>query len=156
MGEGERAARLRARAAELGVLDRVRFAGALPPDQVAALLATSQVLLAPSVVDRKGNRESGLIVVKEASAAEVVPIGTRHGGIPEIIDDGRTGYLVPERDASALADRLRQVVVDPLLRERLGRAAREKMLREYDVRARVRALESLYDEARALHAGTAR
>ena len=150
IGDGERGNALRRLAALEGVLDRVEFTGPLPPATVAARLATSHVLLAPSVVDREGNRESGLIVVKEACACETVPIGTRHGGIPEIIDDGQTGYLVPERDPIALADRLRLLVQDPVLRDRLGRAAREKMRREYDNVARVRALESLYDEARSL------
>jgi colanic acid/amylovoran biosynthesis glycosyltransferase len=119
---------------------------------VAELLRSSQVLLAPSVVDRHGNRESGLIVVKEASACATVPIGSRHGGIPEIIDDGVTGYLVAERDVASIADRMRRLVREPALRERLGAAAREKMRREYDNTARVRALEDLYDEAGARHA----
>jgi glycosyltransferase involved in cell wall biosynthesis len=153
VGDGERGSALHRLAGSLGVADRVRFAGAVPPDQVAALLAESHVLLAPSVVDREGNRESGLIVVKEASASGAVPIGTLHGGIPEIIDDGVTGYLVRERDSAAIADRLRLLVRNPALRDRLGANAREKMLREYDNRTRVRALEERYDEARAHYAG---
>jgi colanic acid/amylovoran biosynthesis glycosyltransferase len=88
------------------------------------------------------------LTVKEASASGVVPIGTRHGGIPEIIDDGVTGYLVAERDVTALASRLAQVLDDPELRHRLGRAAREKMERTFDIRLRVAALEDFYDEAR--------
>jgi glycosyltransferase involved in cell wall biosynthesis len=148
VGDGERGGALRALSRAEGMTDRITFTGPLPADRVARLLATSHVLLAPSVVDREGNRESGLIVVKEASACEAVPIGTRHGGIPEIIDDGETGFLVPERDPESLAAGLRQLAHDPALRQRLGRAAREKMLREYDNRARVRALEQWYDEAR--------
>ena len=150
VGDGERGAVLRGLAAAQGLGGRVTFAGTLPPEQVAALLASSHVLLAPSVVDRRGDRESGLMVVKEASACETVPIGTRHGGIPEIIDDGITGYLVPERDAAALAARLRGVARDPALWKRLGAAARQKMQREYDLDQRVRSLETLYDEARGL------
>lgn len=153
VGEGEREPALRALADAEGVAARVGFAGVLPPDRVARLLATSHILLAPSVTERSGNRESGLIVVKEASAAGAVPVGTLHGGIPEIIDDGVTGFLVPERDTEALADRLLRLVRDPALRERLSGAAREKMLREYDNRLRVRALERFYDEARARHGG---
>jgi colanic acid/amylovoran biosynthesis glycosyltransferase len=148
IGDGRLGARLRRLAASEGVSDRVDFPGPLPSAEVAARLATSHVLLAPSVVDREGNRESGLIVVKEASACETVPIGTWHGGIPDIIDDGETGYLVPERDAEALADRLRRVVRDRELWRRLGTAARLKMQREYELGERVRALEALYDDAR--------
>lgn len=152
VGEGDREPALRALVREAGMGDRVTFAGVLPPDRVAALLGMTHVLLAPSVVERgSGNRESGLIVVKEASAAGAVPIGTLHGGIPEIIEDDVTGFLVPERDVETLAERLRRVVTEPGLCERLGQAGREKMLREYDNRARVRALEDLYDEARARH-----
>ncbi len=151
VGDGEREPALRRLAAALGVADRVSFTGPLPPAQVAALLGRSNILLAPSIVDREGNRESGLIVVKEASASAVVPIGTLHGGIPEIIDDGVTGFLVPERDSAALADRLRLLARDPALRDRLGSNAREKMRREYDNSARVGALEERYDEARALY-----
>jgi len=152
VGDGERGPALQALARTAGMGERVTFTGPLPPERVARLLATSHVLLAPSVVDRRGDRESGLIVVKEASACETVPIGTRHGGIPEIIDDGETGFLVPERDPASLAARLRQLALDPALRQRLGRAARVKMLREYDNRTRVRDLEERYDEARARYA----
>ncbi len=151
VGDGDRGPALRRLAASLGVADRVSFTGPLAPDRVAALLAESHILLAPSVVDRDGNRESGLIVAKEASACGTVPIGTMHGGIPDIIDDGSTGYLVPERDSAALADRLRRLVRDPALRDRLGVNAQEKMRREYDNVARVRALELLYDEAQLLY-----
>jgi glycosyltransferase involved in cell wall biosynthesis len=91
------------------------------------------------------------MVVKEASACAPVPIGTRHGGIPEIVEDGVTGFLVAERDVASLTV-LPRVVRDPALRGRLGAAAREKLRREYDNMARVRALEELYDEARAWHA----
>lgn len=150
IGEGEREGALRAIVRAEGLEQRVTFAGTRSPEQVAATLATCHVLLAPSVVEAgTGNRESGLIVVKEASASGTVPIGTLHGGIPEIIDDGVTGYLVPERDVAALANRLLQVLRDPGQCQAMGAAGREKMLREYDNRVRVRALESLYDEARA-------
>lgn len=152
VGEGEREPALRAMVRKEGLESRVTFTGPLPPERVAAILGTTHVLLAPSVVEAAtGNRESGLIVVKEASAAGAVPIGTLHGGIPEIIDDGVTGYLVPEHDVDALSDRLLRVVRDPSHCRMLGQAAREKMLREYDNRVRVRSLETLYDEARARH-----
>lgn len=148
-GNGPREPQLRALVAQLGISERVQFAGPLPQTEVAALLQQSRVLLAPSVVAKDGNRESGLIVVKEASACGTVPIGTRHGGIPEIIDDETTGFLVPERDVVAMAERLRRVLTDDELRQRLAGEARQKMLREYDNRERVASLEALYDEAAA-------
>jgi glycosyltransferase involved in cell wall biosynthesis len=146
-GDGELERKLRELVAQLGLGARVTFTGALPAREVAALLAQSDILLAPSMVDARGDRDSGLIVAKEASASEVVPIGSRHGGIPDIIDDGVTGFLVPEGDATALADRLRELIADAGLRARMGAAARAKMEREYDNRACVARLEQHYDDA---------
>jgi colanic acid/amylovoran biosynthesis glycosyltransferase len=154
IGSGEREPSLRSLARRLGIEAQVELTGVLRQHEVAQRLSRAHVLLAPSVVARGGNRESGLIVVKEASACATVPIGTLHGGIPEIIDDGATGFLVPERDAKALGERLLLLLRDRELRQRLGRGARLKMEREYDNRHRVEALETLYDEAVGLHAGS--
>jgi colanic acid/amylovoran biosynthesis glycosyltransferase len=84
--------------------------------------------------------------VKEACAAGVVPIGTLHGGIPEIIDEGRTGFLVPERDVDALAERLRLLMGDAGLRRTMAEEAREMVALQFDVRKRVADLEDIYDE----------
>jgi colanic acid/amylovoran biosynthesis glycosyltransferase len=100
-------------------------------------------------VARDGNRESGLIVVKEASAVGTVPIGTWHGGIPDSIEDGETGFLVSERDELSMADRLVRLLDDEALRQRMARAGRAKMQRQFDNRKLVAALEDLYDRARA-------
>src|SRR5690606_16399106 len=78
IGEGERKGRLEALVRDLGLEDSVEFVGVATQDEVAARLRRASVLLAPSVVARGGNRESGLIVVKEAAASGVVPFGTRH------------------------------------------------------------------------------
>ena len=146
IGGGEGESQLRQLAEGLGIGDQVRFMGVLPYEKVASELSVSDVLLAPSVVARDGDRDSGLMVVKEASAAGVVPIGTLHGGIPEIVDDGRTGFLVAERDVGALADRLRQLRDDVGLRRTMAQAARETVSARFDVRKRVDALEDIYDE----------
>ena len=151
IGGGELEGRYRALVAKLGIGERVQFAGTLPSRQVAERLRDADVLLAPSVVGAGGNRESGLLSVKEASASCVVPVGTRHGGIPEIIDDGVTGFLVPERDVGALADRLSILLKDAELRRRMAVAARAKMQSEYDNRASVDRLEKRYDEAVSRH-----
>jgi len=146
VGEGERRRSLETLARRLGIASEVSFLGSLGNEQVAELLGRARVLLAPSVVARDGNRESGLIVVKEASAAGAVPIGTRHGGIPDSIDDGATGFLVPEHDPESMGELLARLLLDEPLRERLARAGRAKMEREFDNQAIVAGLEDIYDE----------
>jgi len=145
-GEGERKGALERLARELGVADSVRFIGAQTHEQVAQLMAQASVLLAPSVVAKDGNRESGLIVVKEASASGTVPIGTLHGGIPDSIENESTGYLVPERDVELMADGLVRLLGDEALRSRFALAGRRKMESEFDNRKLVAELEDIYDE----------
>jgi colanic acid/amylovoran biosynthesis glycosyltransferase len=146
VGDGPRRAALARLARELGLERRIQFVGSRSNEQVAEMLGNARVLLAPSVVAADGNRESGLIVVKEASAAGAVPIGTLHGGIPESIDDSVSGFLVPERDWLAMGQRLAELLTDEARRARMARAAREKMEREFDNREQVAELENIYDE----------
>lgn len=147
IGGGEREGRLRALVEQLGIGHAVTFAGVQPSTEVARLLSEGDVLMAPSIVAINGNRESGVIALKEGSAASLAVLGTYHGGIPEIIEDGVTGFLVPERDVATLADRLVTVLSDRALSERMGRAGRAKMEREYDLTQQVSELEEYYDQA---------
>jgi colanic acid/amylovoran biosynthesis glycosyltransferase len=137
---------------ELGIGGSVDLPGALSHNDVRSLLSRATVVLAPSVVARGGDRESGLIVAKEAAACAIPVIGTSHGGIPEIVEDGETGFLVPERDAEALGAWLRAILRSPELGRRLGTAARRKMEREYDIKRQVSDLEAIYDAAIAWRA----
>jgi len=145
-GDGPLRGRYERLIAELGLGGSVELPGVLPHEKIRALLAAAAVVLTPSVVARTGDREGGLMIAKEASACAIPVVGTHHGGIPEIIDDGVTGYLVAERDAEALGDRLCAILRNPALGNRLGAAARAKMEREYDIVKQVRDLEAIYDE----------
>jgi colanic acid/amylovoran biosynthesis glycosyltransferase len=145
VGDGELRASLEQTAREEGVTSHVTFTGALGHAEVAALLGIADVLLAPSVTTANGDRESGTLVIKEAGASGAVAVATWHGGHAEIIDDGRTGFLVPERHVASMAERLDQLLGDAALRRRLGEAARTKVMAQYDNRIRVAALERAYD-----------
>ena len=152
VGDGPLRAYLEAVAKQVAIADRVRFAGAVTHAEVKRKLASADLVVAPSVVTPSGDRDSGLIVLKEAAATGVPAVGTLHGGLPEIIEDEETGYLVPEHDVEALADRIGRLLHDDQRRGTMGRAARAKMEREYDIRERVAALEDLYDEVVDRHA----
>ena len=109
-------------------------------------MQNSEILLCPSIVARNGDRESGILVAKEAAARCIPVIGTYHGGIPEIIDHTKTGFIVQERDAHAIAENIDLLLSNPQLRCEMGMAARKKMENEYRYEDRIDALENHYDE----------
>jgi colanic acid/amylovoran biosynthesis glycosyltransferase len=146
VGSGPLERRYRNTVSRLGIEWSVTMHGVLGQREVADLLARTDVLLAPSCRAANGDRESGLLVVREAGAAGVTVIGTHHGGIPESIEDGRTGFLVPERDVEQMSRRLRELLLAPALRERMGNTARDKMRAEFELADRVAELEKVYDE----------
>ncbi|MHB1241009.1 MAG: glycosyltransferase, partial [Gammaproteobacteria bacterium] len=104
------------------------------------------MLVLPSVRTRTGRTEGLGMVVLEAAAAGVPAIGTRHGGIPEVIIDGETGYLVPERDTDELAVRMTALLMDRDKQRRMGGQARALVEARFDIEDRTAALELLYDE----------
>lgn len=135
----------------LNLSANVQFPGPCSHDRICELMKQAAVVMAPSVIAQNLDRESGIIVLKEAAASGVPGLGTFHGGIPDIIDDGRTGYIVPERDSVALGERLIRLLKDETQRASMGTAARQKMEKEYNIVNRVAHLESLYDEAIERH-----
>lgn len=142
IGTGPLRGELAAEVAKAGLGAHVRFLGALPHAEIGALMQRAHLVVTPSVTTASGDRESGVIVLKEAAATGLPTIGTRHGGIPEIIEHERTGLLVDERDEERLAAAMTRILSDPDLRDGMGRAARVKMEREYDQRRQVAALEA--------------
>ncbi len=136
---------------ENGLQKFVSFDGVLTPEEISSVLRSSDVLLAPSIISFDQDRDSGLMVVKEAASVGVPAIGTWHGGIHEIIDDNKTGFLVPERNVPLLADKMMRFVDNSELIRSFGRAARKKMEREYDLFDQVKKLEELYEEAISIH-----
>ncbi|NNF04001.1 MAG: glycosyltransferase [Rhodothermales bacterium] len=131
-----------------GLSDYVTFAGVLSQEETAAQIVRADIALVPSVVARNHDREGSPTVAKEAAACGIPLIATWHAGLPEIIEDGKTGYLLQERDVSGLADRMRRLIADPELRDRFGAAARRKMEAEFDLRKKVHELEHHYDSVR--------
>lgn len=146
VGDGPLRTRLGALATELGVAGAVRFLGALPHAEVLAEVGAAQVLCLPSATAASGAQEGLGMVLLEAAASGRPVVGTDHGGIPEAVVDGVNGYLVPERDPAALAERLLAVLTDPGLGERLGAAGRALVEGRYDLRTQTAKLESLYQD----------
>ncbi|MGW2548443.1 glycosyltransferase, partial [Kitasatospora sp. NPDC001574] len=128
-------ARLRALAAELGLTDAVLFTGSRA--DVPELLPAFDAFTLSS-------RQEGLpVALMEAMTSGLPAVVTRVGGMPEVLDDGDQGFLVPPGDPSALADALARLADGPELRTRLGAAARERSKR-FDVAGAQRAVEAVY------------
>lgn len=146
IGDGPLRSALERKAAPLA--DRVRFLGALPPAEVAAWMRRAWLLAAPSVTAADRDSEGLPTVIVEAAAASLPAVGTHHSGIPEAIVDGETGFLVPERDPAALAERIGALLGAAGLRDRMGAAARALAERSFDLRRQTSLLEDLYDGVR--------
>lgn len=143
VGEGEDRPQLEARIKELGVQDHVILTGALPRQQVAELVAGADAFVLPSVVTASGKMEGIPVALMEALAVETPAVATDISGVSELVEDGVTGYLVPQRDAGALADALRRVHDDPARAAELARAGRRRVLEDYDLEANVARLHEL-------------
>jgi glycosyltransferase involved in cell wall biosynthesis len=146
-GGGDLDAELRSRARERGVADRVGFPGVLAQDAIARCLAGADVAVMPSVRDDAGNVDGLPNTVMEALASGTALVSTRVGGIPAVIEHGRTGWLVAERDAAALADAIDSLLARPEARAALGSAARADVLRRRTWASVAEAFEQVYDRA---------
>ncbi len=134
-------------AAELGVEEHVRFTGQLDSAGVAREMAAGHLLIAPSVTAASGDAEGVPNVLKEAMATGMPVLGTLHGGIPELVEDGVSGYLVAEHDVDGLTARLVQLIESPSAWAALGVAGRAKVEAEFDSEKLNDRLVELYTEA---------
>ncbi len=127
----------------LRIEHKVTFLGRQPFRIVANELRQSHVCLQHNITTRLGQVEGWGVAVAEAQAVGLPVIGTDHGGLPDQIVHGETGYLVPEGDWRAMGERMIHLARDPELRERMGRAARVRIIAVGDLAKQIRKLETL-------------
>lgn len=147
VGEGPQRRELEDLASRLGVHEHVRLAGSKPHDATLNMIRAAHILLAPSVTAVDGDTEGIPNVLKEAMATGLPVVATRHGGIAELVEDGVSGFLVPERDAGALAERLMHLIAHPERWPAMGGAGRAKVEAEFDIERLNLELEMLYNDA---------
>jgi colanic acid/amylovoran biosynthesis glycosyltransferase len=117
----------------LDLRNEVKLIGWRDHEKVLQLLEKSHILLAPSVA-ANGDQEGIPNALKEAMAMGLPVVGTQHGGIPELIDDGVSGFLVPERNVEALVDRLTVLIEHPEDWRELGRRGSRNVHENYDIK----------------------
>ena len=136
-GDGE-VNETRQRVAAKGLEKRVAVTGWLSPDEVDALWRKAAILVLPSVT------ENMPLAILEAFAYGVPVVATPVGSVPELIEDGRTGLLVPVGDTDALGEALRRLIHDPVLRNAIAAAASTEFLQRFEIGAYVDRLAAMW------------
>ena len=149
-GKGPLQSHLEELAEELGISGKVHFRGFLSQSELMEIYATSHFFLHPSETPPDQNQEGIPNSILEAMATGLAVLATRHGGIPEAVQHGRSGLLVEERDFEALATEMKAIVRSPLAFREMGALASESVAANFEQREQIRQLETHYDEAVAL------
>lgn len=131
IGDGDLRGELEKMIKQRNLTGQIRLLGWKRHREVIQTLEESHILLAPSITAQDGDQEGIPNAIKEGMAMGMPVIGTRHSGIPELIDDGVSGFLVGERNVDELFQRLCDLIDHPEWWEKLGKAGRTKIEQEY-------------------------
>ncbi|PYL28521.1 MAG: hypothetical protein DMF39_08760 [Verrucomicrobia bacterium] len=143
IGEGPLEDELRGQIERLNLQDRVALSGARPMGEVRRRLIAANVFVLPSIIDPDGGMDNLPTVIMEAMATGLPIVSTTIGGIPEMVVENETGFLVQPGDAAALADAIEQVIDDRLLARRLGQGGYERAQQLFSIDKNVRELCTL-------------
>jgi colanic acid/amylovoran biosynthesis glycosyltransferase len=146
-GKGPLQHELEMLAGGLGILRDVHFVGFLSQPKLLQLYASSQMFLHPSEISPNQDQEGVPNSVLEAMATGLPVVATRHGGIPEAVDHGRTGFLVAEEDHVELANAMQLITSSPALLRQMGERAHSTIVERFGQDAQIDQLESYYEEA---------
>jgi len=144
VGDGPLKDKLMSLAEELRIEDCVKFMGNVEDEELLKLYKESHIFILPSVTASDGDQEGIPVVFMEAQAMGLPVISTYHSGIPEVVIDGKSGFLVPEKDVDALAEKMEFLVEHPELWSEMGGYGREFVEKHYDVRRLNKRLVEIY------------
>jgi colanic acid/amylovoran biosynthesis glycosyltransferase len=143
-GEGPMSDELQELTRKLKIDDRVSLPGFLSSEKLREIYYASHIFLHPSETGSDGNQEGIPNSMLEAMATGLPVFATDHGGIPEAIENGVSGILVPERDHEALSEALLKSVKDPDLLARLARNGANAVEQKFEQKNQSRRLEEIY------------
>src|SRR5882724_5264917 len=150
VGEGPLENELRAQIEQLDLQNRVALSGAKPQREVRRRFASASVFVLPSVVDSAGGIDNLPTVIMEAMATALPVISTDIGGIPEMVVENETGFLVQPGDTGALARAIEKVIDDRQLAQRLGGGGYERAQNLFSIEKNVRDLSALINAGGAV------
>ncbi len=154
IGEGPLDAALRTQIASAGLTRSVTLAGPLPQSEVIRRLGQSSVFALPCVTEAGGGMDNLPTVVMEAMAAGLSVVSTPLGGVPEMVRDGRTGFLVPERQPALLAEALARLLGNRELARSLGENGRREAAVRFAVAESARQLQAFFSSLSRNQSGT--
>ena len=146
VGEGPLHAQVEQVVRRLKLQDRVVLVGPLPHHEVLQEMQRAHLFVLPSLTASNGDMEGTPTVLIEAQASGLPVISTYHADIPEVVVDGKTGFLAPERDRKRLAEHIDALMVQPELWGDMGWAGRCHVEQNYNIHKEVDKLESLYEQ----------
>lgn len=144
VGDGPEFDRLQRKKDSLGLTERVHFHGSQPFETVASFISNCHVLVVPSIKGRGGRNEGIPTVLMEALAHQRPVIASRLSGIPELVVDGETGYLVTPEDVSALSKAIYHVYQNPEEAAQTAKRGRAVVEQEFDTTSNAKARLGLY------------
>jgi len=148
-GEGPLENQLRAQIEESGLKELVKLPGAKPQHELRERLAAANVFVLPSVPEAEGGMDNLPTVIMEAMSTGLPVVSTRIGGIPEMVIDNETGFLVRPDDPVALADAIEKVIYDRSLGQKLGQVGHGRAQTLFSIEKNVRDLYALLNAHRA-------
>lgn len=140
IGDGPDRTKLEHQAKALGLTDLVSFVGYKSQSEVAEALAATDIFVLPSFA------EGVPVVLMEALAAQVPVVTTQIAGVPELVEHGTSGQLVPPGDRDALTQALNALLSDPDLRRQMGAAGRAKVMADYTIATEAAKLSALFSD----------
>jgi glycosyltransferase involved in cell wall biosynthesis len=153
IGDGPLLDECRALAKELAIEDAVKFLGTQAPYVVQQEMRQARCFVQHSVEASNGDCEGTPVGILEAGASGLPVISTQHAGIPDVVIEGETGFLVAEKDVDGMAARMIDIVKSPQLAELLGQQARQHVERNFSKQQSLGRLWSIIESAIARENG---
>ena len=146
VGDGPLRAGLEKLVDALGLRENVFLHGAQDAQAIQQFMADAHVFMLPSVTAANGDQEGTPVSLMEAQSAGLPVLSTLHSGIPEVVRQNETGFLLPERDVAGLAEKLIFLIENPDVCASMGRRGRQHVEAEFDLRKLNRDLAGIYEQ----------
>ena len=143
-GDGPLRNKLEDLVSELDIKSYIKFLGAVEQNEVLKLYQQAHIFVLPSITANNGDQEGIPVVLMEAQATGLPVISTFHTGIPEVVVDGKSGFLVPEKDIDALTEKLEYLIEHPEIWPDMGRYGRKFVEERYDIKKLNQQLVGIY------------